>query len=82
MFNLFSQWGNFLFYTRNVLFPVLVAVLLLFYPPVPIGQMPGDYFLMLGLLMVLIGQALRVLTIGLAYIVRGGKIDGFTLKIS
>lgn len=73
MFNLFCQWGNFLFHTRNVLFPVLVAVLLLFYPPVPIGQMPGDYFLMLGLLIVLIGQALRVLTIGLAYIVRGGK---------
>jgi len=73
MTNLFNQWGNFLFHTRNVLFPVLIAVLLFFYPPVAIDTVPGDYFLAMGLIMVTFGQALRILTIGLAYIVRGGR---------
>jgi protein-S-isoprenylcysteine O-methyltransferase Ste14 len=73
MTNLFNQWGNFLFHTRNVLFPVLIATLLFFYPPVAIGTVPGDYFLAMGLIMVTVGQALRILTIGLAYIVRGGR---------
>jgi protein-S-isoprenylcysteine O-methyltransferase Ste14 len=73
MSDLFNLWGNFLFHTRNVLFPVLIAALLFVYPPVKMGMVPGDYFLALGLLMVTAGQALRILTIGLAYIVRGGR---------
>jgi protein-S-isoprenylcysteine O-methyltransferase Ste14 len=73
MTDLFNQWGNALFHTRNVLFPVLIATLLLFFPPVAIGTAPGDYFLAFGLLLVTAGQALRILTIGLAYIVRGGR---------
>lgn len=73
MTDLFNQWGNFLFHTRNVLFPVLIVALLFFCPPVIMGVMPGDFFLAIGLLMVATGQALRILTIGLAYIVRGGR---------
>ncbi len=70
---LFNQWGNILFHTRNVLFPVFIAALLFFFPPVTIGTAPSDYFLAIGLLLVTAGQALRILTIGLAYIVRGGR---------
>lgn len=73
MTDLFNQWGNFFFHTRNVLFPVLIATLLFFFPPTAIGTVPGDYFLALGLIMVTVGQVLRILTIGLAYIVRGGR---------
>ncbi|HEY8160302.1 MAG TPA: isoprenylcysteine carboxylmethyltransferase family protein [Methylobacter sp.] len=73
MTDLFNQWGNFFFHTRNVLFPVLIATLLFFFPPVAISTVPGNYFLAMGLIMVTVGQALRILTIGLAYIVRGGR---------
>lgn len=71
---LFNQWGNFLFHTRNVLFPVLIAVLLYIWPPVAINTVPGDCFLGLGLLMIVLGQSLRILAIGLSYIVRGGRM--------
>lgn len=73
MSDLFDQWGNFLFHTRNILFPVLVAALLYFFPPVKMGIIPGDYYLVMGLLIIAAGHALRMLTIGLAYIIRGGK---------
>ncbi|MGJ0483853.1 MAG: methyltransferase family protein [Methylomicrobium sp.] len=73
MSDLFNQWGNFLFHTRNVLFPVLIAVLFYYCQPVKIGSIPGDFYLAMGLLMVAAGHALRILTIGLAYIIRGGK---------
>jgi protein-S-isoprenylcysteine O-methyltransferase Ste14 len=73
MANLFNQWGNFLFHTRNVLFPVLIAMVLLLWPPVAIDNVPGAYLMIVGLLMVMAGQGLRILTIGLVYIVRGGR---------
>ncbi|MFZ2169162.1 MAG: isoprenylcysteine carboxylmethyltransferase family protein [Methylococcaceae bacterium] len=73
MANLFNQWGNFLFHTRNVLFPVLIAMVLFLWPPVAIDNIPGIYLMIIGLLMVMIGQGLRILTIGLVYIVRGGR---------
>ena len=73
MANLFNQWGNFLFHTRNVLFPVLIAMVLFLWPPVAIDNVPGVYLIIVGLLMVTIGQGLRILTIGLVYIVRGGR---------
>jgi protein-S-isoprenylcysteine O-methyltransferase Ste14 len=73
MSDLFNQWGNFLFHNRNVLFPVLIAILLFFCQPVPLGSIPGDYYLTIGLLMLTAGEALRILTVGLAYIIRGGK---------
>ncbi|NOT13273.1 MAG: isoprenylcysteine carboxylmethyltransferase family protein [Methylococcaceae bacterium] len=73
MTDLFNQCGNFIFHTRNVLFPVFVAMLLFIWPPVAISNVPGIYFMSIGLLMVMLGQGLRILTIGLAYIVRGGQ---------
>lgn len=71
---LFNQCGNFLFHTRNVLFPLLIATLLFLWPPVAINQVPGMYLMVLGLLMILVGQGLRILAIGLSYIVRGGRM--------
>ncbi|CAA9890846.1 S-isoprenylcysteine methyltransferase-like protein [Candidatus Methylobacter favarea] len=73
MTDLFIQWGNFLFHTRNVLFPAFVAVLLFIAPPVAINNVPGIYFMIIGIVMILLGQGLRILTIGLVYIVRGGQ---------
>jgi protein-S-isoprenylcysteine O-methyltransferase Ste14 len=73
MTDLFIQWGNFLFHTRNVIFPVFVAMLLFIEPPVAINNVPGIYFMITGILMIILGQGLRILTIGLVYIVRGGQ---------
>ena len=73
MSDFFRRVGNFLFHTRNTLFPVIIVILLFLWPPVAIGQSGGDFLLYFGLLLILIGQAIRVLTIGLAYIVRGGR---------
>jgi len=62
--------GNLLFHYRNGLFPLAYAFIfakgeLLF----------SDYRIaaLVGLIVALLGQALRVATIGLAYIVRGGR---------
>lgn len=74
MSELFNQWGNFLFHTRNVLFPVLIAILLYLWPPVAIDNVPGIYFMVIGLAMIVLGQGLRILAIGLSYIVRGGRM--------
>ena len=74
MTELFNQWGNFLFHTRNVLFPVLIAMVLYLWPPVAIDNVPGVYFMAAGLIMIILGQGLRILAIGLSYIVRGGRM--------
>ncbi len=62
--------GNFLFHYRNGLFPVVYALLLFKSQPL----MP-DYHLavLLGFLVALSGQVLRAVTIGLKYIIRGGR---------
>jgi len=62
--------GNFLFHYRNGLFPGFY--LLLF---VPSPRIFDDYHvaIALGLGLAVAGQTLRAITIGLAYIVRGGK---------
>ncbi|HMJ65739.1 MAG TPA: isoprenylcysteine carboxylmethyltransferase family protein [Candidatus Binatia bacterium] len=62
--------GNFLFRYRNGLFPI--AYLLLFCPS---PQLFNDYALAagLGLAIALLGQLVRAITVGLAYIKRGGK---------
>ena len=64
------KFGNFLYHYRNFLFPVFYA--LLFVKSRPIFD---DYRLALGigLAVGLIGQLVRVLTVGLKYIIRGGK---------
>jgi len=62
--------GNFLFHYRNGLFPL--AYVLLF---IPGPRLLENHYLALGIgtAIALIGQLLRVITIGLVYIRRGGK---------
>jgi protein-S-isoprenylcysteine O-methyltransferase Ste14 len=64
--------GNFFFKYRNWVFiPLYLA---LFIPSVEIT--PQEYHfltLIIGLLITILGQSIRVATVGLAYIVRGGK---------
>src|SRR5687768_15073147 len=69
--------GNFFFKYRNWLF--IVLYLLLFVPSPPLfGEtyLGNRYYLVpliLGLLITISGQLIRGATIGLAYIIRGGK---------
>jgi protein-S-isoprenylcysteine O-methyltransferase Ste14 len=70
------QIGNFFFKYRNFLF--IVLYLLLFIPsPSLFGEKfgPNHYWIaiILGLIITVLGQLIRGGTIGLAYIVRGGK---------
>ena len=71
--------GNFFFKYRNILF--LFLYLLLFVPspdlfsPKLFGAQYWMWPIIVGLLITISGQAIRGATIGLAYIVRGGK-DG------
>src|SRR5208282_5943486 len=62
--------GNFFFHYRNGLFP-LVYLLLIFKSP---GLFP-DFrtALAIGLAVTVLGQFLRAITIGLEYIIRGGR---------
>lgn len=68
-----SAWvciGRFSFRYRGYLLPV--AVLLLFIPSPPLFSDPRVSGIV-GLATALVGQILRVTTIGLAYIIRGGR---------
>lgn len=62
--------GNFLFHHRNKLFPLFYLVL--FVPAPPVSE---NVWLMMGIgfLLALSGQIVRVGTIGLRYIIRGGR---------
>ena len=62
--------GNFFFHYRNYLFPVFYLALFLPSPPIF-----DNYWLAIGIggLVALGGQAVRWITIGLVYIIRGGK---------
>ncbi len=64
------QIGNFFFRTRNYLFPVFYVFLFL-----PFARISENYktVFFIGLSIAVIGQLVRMLTIGLVYIVRGGK---------
>lgn len=62
--------GNGTFRIRNYLFPI--AFLLIFLPgPRIIGD--GMYAVLLGLIVAVCGQLVRIATIGLTYIIRGGR---------
>ena len=67
--------GNVLFRTRDAVFPVtLIALFLIFRPTYPGGERTLDEVLdVVGILVALAGQALRVAVIGFVYIIRGGK---------
>jgi len=62
--------GNFFFHYRNALFPLAYLLLFLNGP-----RIIADYRLAVagGLIVALAGQALRAVTIGLEYIIRGGR---------
>jgi len=62
--------GNFLFHYRNILFPVFYLALF-----IPAQNIFLDFYtpLVLGLFIVLLGQTIRIVTIGLVYIIRGGR---------
>lgn len=72
--SLLVRYGDFLFRTRNLVFPVVMVALLLAFRPVYLGGSAGtDLWLDLaGVVIVLAGLAVRALVIGLAYIKRGG----------
>jgi protein-S-isoprenylcysteine O-methyltransferase Ste14 len=72
---LFERLGNWLFKTRNVVLPLLLLVLLFCFPPRPFHEdLAADLWLDgAGILLALLGQTLRAITIGYKYIVRGCK---------
>ena len=62
--------GNFFFHYRNGLFPLLYILIFLNGPT----ALPDHRLaLLIGLLVALVGQTLRAVTVGLDYIVRGGR---------
>lgn len=65
--------GNFIFKYRNLLFPLLFFSLVFSVKPF-LGSKYFEYVsYVIGVMVILTGQTLRALTIGLAYIKRGGK---------
>ena len=69
--------GNFFFRYRNALFPMIfVFGSLLLQPRLMFGSLVADRILsVIGVALALLGQAVRLITIGFEYIHRGGK-DG------
>ena len=65
--------GNFLFAHRNVIFPLFFIVLVFGTSPVGDGPIHEGWRYALGFAVTLAGQVVRALTIGLAYIIRGGR---------
>jgi protein-S-isoprenylcysteine O-methyltransferase Ste14 len=62
--------GNYIFHNRNGIFPLFYLVL--FIPSPGIFTDPV-LAMIIGFSITIIGQLIRILTIGLAYIIRGGK---------
>lgn len=62
--------GNFLFRNRNGIFPIFY--LMLFVPSWEVFTNPVTAMI-IGFSVTIIGQLIRVITIGLVYIIRGGK---------
>ena len=67
-------YGNFLFKYRNMVFPAVLLLLLAGFKP---GHTAGNgsydiYLVAAGILIIISGQAIRAMVIGLAYIKRGG----------
>ena len=69
--------GNFFFKYRNWLFIILYLLLFVPSPPLFGEKTFGQYYywwpIIIGLVITITGQAIRGATIGLAYIIRGGK---------
>lgn len=67
------RMGRFFFRFRNALFPVFFLSLALPWPPIASHKDLRWLLWTIGLGLILLGQLVRALTIGLVYIVRGGK---------
>ena len=65
--------GRLIFRRRNVLFPALLGAALSLSPPRPFGEPWWDLIAVAGVALMMLGQALRIITIGLDYVKRGGK---------
>jgi protein-S-isoprenylcysteine O-methyltransferase Ste14 len=72
--SLMIAYGNFIFRYRNTVFPIGLAILVVAFPPaVPGRNELLDFGLdVAALLVALAGETLRILTVGLEYIKRGG----------
>ena len=68
------NYGHFLFRYRNTLFPLVLLVLVILFPPGFIdGNANYDAWMDIsGILVIIFGQIVRAAVIGLAYIKRGG----------
>lgn len=62
--------GNFFFHYRNILLPLFFLLILV--PSPPVFSNPNGAFL-IGFSVCIIGQLIRFITIGLVYIIRGGR---------
>lgn len=65
--------GNFLFKYRNLVFPLLFFLMILGTEPFLGNRQTETWIYLTGFVIALSGQVIRALTIGLAYIVRGGR---------
>jgi protein-S-isoprenylcysteine O-methyltransferase Ste14 len=66
-------YGNFIFHYRNVVFPVALAVLVVAFLPDRPADGARTYAVdLFALVLAVLGEGLRVLTVGLEYIKRGG----------
>ncbi|MBM5810691.1 MAG: hypothetical protein FJ191_01810 [Gammaproteobacteria bacterium] len=69
---MWTRLGDFLFRWRNAVFPAIIAVLCLLFPPQHVRTTLDVVVLYTGLALAGLGQALRIVTVGWDYIERGG----------
>jgi protein-S-isoprenylcysteine O-methyltransferase Ste14 len=65
--------GNFIFKFRNIIFPLVFIILVVGARPLPESGDAEVWRYVIGVAVAFAGQTIRALTIGLAYIIRGGK---------
>jgi len=65
--------GNFIFKYRNIMFPLFFVILVVGVRPLPESGHAELWRYAIGITVALAGQTIRALTIGLAYIIRGGR---------
>ena len=69
--------GNLFFRTRNFIFPIFYLFLF-----IPSSQLVVNYKIIaiIGISITIIGQLIRMVTIGLVYVIRGVEREEFMLK--
>ena len=68
-----EKLGSFIFKFRNIIFPLFFVLLVLSTRPLLESEGLEKWRYALGIAVALAGQTIRALTIGLAYIIRGGR---------